>query len=94
MTVEEAVKKFQTDPKKGLSQKEAEKRRQQYGSNKLEKGKRRPMIFRFFDQFKDLMIIVLIVAAFLAYYLNDFRGGTILLIIVFVNACIGFSGWS
>ncbi|MBU1935117.1 HAD-IC family P-type ATPase [Patescibacteria group bacterium] len=79
-----------TDVKSGLSPLEAEKRLEKYGPNKLEEGRRRPMIFRFFDQFKDLLIIVLIIAAFLAYYLNDFRSGTILLVIVFVNACIGF----
>lgn len=90
MTVEEAVNQLKTDPKKGLSEKEAEKRLKEQGPNKLEEGKRRPMLFRFFDQFKDLMIIVLIAAAFLAYYLDDFRGGTILLIIVAVNAVIGF----
>ncbi|MBU0706069.1 cation-transporting P-type ATPase [Patescibacteria group bacterium] len=89
-SAEEAIQKLRTDGKKGLTQSEAEKRLTQYGHNELKEGKRRPMIFRFFDQFKDLLIIVLIVAAFLAYYLGDFRGGTILLVIVFVNSVIGF----
>lgn len=90
MPAQEAVAFLKTDSKKGLSEKEAQQRLDKHGHNKLEEGKKRPMIFRFFDQFKDLMIIVLIVAAFLAYYLDDFRGGTILLIIVLVNAVIGF----
>lgn len=86
----EAIRKLKTDSKNGLSQSEAEKRFEQYGPNELKEGKRRSMVFRFFDQFKDLLIVVLIIAALLAYYLGDFRGGTILLIIVFVNAIIGF----
>ncbi len=88
--VDEAVKTLKTDAKVGLSEREAERRLQKYGPNKLEEGKKRHPFFKFLDQFKDLMIIVLIVAAFLAYYLGDFRGGTILLVIVLVNAIIGF----
>jgi Ca2+-transporting ATPase len=90
LTVDEAVTKLETNLESGLSQKEAEKRFQEYGPNQLKEGKHPPIIFRFFDQFKDLLIVVLIIAALLAYYLDDFRGGTILLVIVFVNACIGF----
>lgn len=90
ITAQEAAAALKTDLKKGLSQKEAERRLLQYGPNRLTEGKRRPMVFRFLDQFKDLMIMVLIIAAFLAYYLKDFRGGTILLVIVAVNAVIGF----
>ena len=90
ISADEAVKSLKSDKEQGLSEREAQKRLEEYGPNKLCEGKRRPMIFRFFDQFKDLMIIVLIVAAFLAYYLGDFRGGTILLVIVFVNSVIGF----
>ena len=90
LSVQEAEKKLNSDVKSGLSSAEAEKRLEKYGHNRLEEGKRRPMALRFLDQFRDLMIIVLIVAAILAYYLDDFRGGTILLVIVFVNAVIGF----
>lgn len=90
LSVKEAVTRLKTDNKTGLSPREAEHRFSHYGINKLKEGKKRPVFFKFIDQFKDLLIIVLIIAASLAYYLNDFRGGTILLIIVFVNAVIGF----
>ncbi len=90
ISADEAVKRLKTDPKKGLTSAEAARRLIKYGQNELREGKRQPYIFRFFGQFKDLLIIVLIVAAILAYYLGDFRGGTILLIIVFVNASISF----
>lgn len=90
LSIEEAALRLKTDSKNGLTEKEAQKRLKTYGPNKLAEGKKRPVIFRFLDQFRDLMIIVLIVAALLAYYLDDFRGGTILLVIVLVNALIGF----
>ena len=90
LSAKEAIKRLKTDGKNGLTPREVEHRKKQYGLNQLAESKRRPVIFRLFDQFKDLLIIVLIIAALLAYYLNDFRGGTILLIIVLVNALIGF----
>jgi len=90
ISAQEAVEALKTNAKEGLSEKETQARLQKYGPNQLAEAKRRPMIFRFFDQFKDLLIIVLIIAAFLAYYLDDFRAGTIILIIVIVNAIIGF----
>jgi len=90
LTPEEAIKRLDTSVEKGLSSAEVKKRQVTHGFNTLKEGKRRPLILRFFDQFRDLLIIVLIVAALLAYYLQDFHGGTILLVIVFVNACIGF----
>ncbi len=89
-SIEESAALLNTDLEKGLTQKEAEKRSLEHGPNELREGKRRPMVLRFLDQFKDLLILVLILAAFLAYYLGDFRGGTILLVIVLVNAVIGF----
>lgn len=90
LSIEAAAEKLKTDLKKGLSSKEAERRIETYGLNELKEGKRRPVFFRFLDQFKDLLIVVLIVAGFLSYYLKDFQGGTILLLIVLANAIIGF----
>ncbi len=87
---EEAISRLSTHAELGLSEKDAEKRLLKHGPNELKEGERRPIVFRFFDQFKDLLIIVLIIAAGLAYYLDDFRGGTILLAIVVINAGIGF----
>lgn len=90
LSIEESLKQLKSDLEKGLSEKEAEKRLAKFGKNQIQKSKKQPIIFRFFGQFNDPMIILLIVAALLAYYLNDFRGGTILLVIVTVNAIIGF----
>ncbi|PIZ70591.1 HAD family hydrolase [Candidatus Peregrinibacteria bacterium CG_4_10_14_0_2_um_filter_43_11] len=90
LSVDQAAAQLKTNLHNGLNQEEAQNRLSAYGLNSLAEKKRRSVVFRFFDQFKDLMIIVLIVAALLAYYLGDFRGGTILLVIVFANAVIGF----
>ncbi len=49
--------------REGLSTTEAKNRLEMYGRNELEEGKKRSLIAKFFDQFKDLMIIILLVAA-------------------------------
>lgn len=57
---------FGSDANHGISSAEAKKRLDQYGPNALAGKKKRSMFARFMDQFKDLMIIVLLVAAVLS----------------------------
>ncbi len=90
MSSEQAANSLNSDLEKGLTSKKAESLFKSVGPNELKAGERPSIFLRFFDQFKDLLILVLIFAALLAFYLGDFRGGTILLVIVFVNALIGF----
>ncbi len=93
--VEEVLAEVQSS-KEGLSHAEAKARLEKDGKNALEEAKKRPMILRFFDQFKDLMIIVLLAAAVVSGILSIVEGkyeelidsGLILLIVV-VNAIIG-----
>ena len=49
-----------TSADSGLSQKEAQLRLDQHGPNKLAEKKRKPRLARFFDQFKDVMILILL----------------------------------
>jgi Ca2+-transporting ATPase len=90
LSSEEAVVRLGTDAKEGLTEREAERRLAQFGENKLREGRRRPLFFRFFDQFKDFLIIVLVVAMLFSYYLKDYQGGAVLMAIVIINAIIGF----
>lgn len=74
----------------GISPEEAEKRRQEYGPNELtEKSKKTPFTM-FLDQFKDFMIIVLIAAAILSGFLGELSDTIAIIIIVVLNAVIGF----
>ena len=56
------LEEMQTDAN-GLTNDEAQKRLSEYGPNELEEGKKKSMVQKFFEQFKDLMIIVLLAAA-------------------------------
>lgn len=78
----------------GLSQREAEKREQEFGKNKLAEGKKDSLLTRFLSQLKDPMIIILIAAAMVsgitaAYASEPFTDVIIILIVVFINAVLG-----
>lgn len=90
MTIQEALTRLDTDARRGLTEAEAAKRLKEFGPNQLQAAKRDPLIFLFFNQFKDLLIGLLILAAGLAYYLKDFHTTIILIVIVLLNALIGF----
>ena len=80
---------FQSN-EKGLTDSEAQDRLKKYGSNEiLEKEKRQGMDI-FFSQFKNPLILVLIIAAIIAYFLHDKLGAIVILAIVFINTFLGF----
>ena len=56
-----------SDLKNGLSQTEAENRLLQYGENKLKEKKNKSLFVRFLAQFKDAMIIILLIAAVISF---------------------------
>ena len=94
MSVEETKKELDTDLQNGLSQQDVEKRREKYGLNELKSAKKKTLLQRFADQFKDFSIIVLIIAAIVsgAVGIAEGEGVTdtiIILIVVLVNAIIG-----
>jgi Ca2+-transporting ATPase len=75
---------------KGLSREEAEKRLDKYGKNELKAKIRVPLWLLFLLQFKELLILILILGGFISYFIGNYRDGSIIFIIVFVNAIIGF----
>lgn len=76
---------------KGLSQLEAANRLAKNGLNELVTKKNKPAWVYFFDQFKDFMIIILMVAAVLSGIMGDMVDTIVILIIVLLNALLGFS---
>ena len=62
-TSDEVVKKLNSDIQKGLSDEEVKKRQESYGFNELKTKKKKTLIQKFLEQFKDFMIIILIIAA-------------------------------
>jgi Ca2+-transporting ATPase len=89
LPVDAVVAGLGSDIESGLSAAEAEQRRRRYGGNLLRENGRRPFRRLVLHQFRDPLIIILCVAAALAYYLGDLRGATVLLAIIAINAVIG-----
>ncbi len=74
----------------GLSDTEARQRLERFGPNRLREKPRRPAWLKFLDQFKNLLVIVLIGAAVLAGTIGDIKDAVVILIVVVFNACLGF----
>ena len=62
-TAEEIIKYLNSDEKNGLSSSQISSLQAQYGENKLKEKKKKGLLARFLDQFKDVMIIILLIAA-------------------------------
>ncbi|MGK0551959.1 cation-translocating P-type ATPase [Enterococcus faecalis] len=83
------LQKMETTPE-GLSTQEAQKRIEIYGENALDEGKKKSIFVKFFEQFKDFMIIVLLVAAVIsAVFSHDVVDSVIILLVVVLNAIFG-----
>ena len=81
---------LETDLGKGLSVLEASRRLQRFGTNQLTAKKPRPPWLRFLDQFKNLLVGVLVGAAVLAGVVGDLEDAAVILIVVVFNAALGF----
>ncbi len=80
----------------GLTESEAAARLERYGENKLRGGKKKTNLQRFLDQFKDVMILILLAAAAVSFVIacvegepNEFFEPVLILVIVILNAVMG-----
>lgn len=73
----------------GLTTAQAKENLEKYGHNKLKEEKKRSILLLFADQFKDVMIIILILAALISGWLGETIDAVIILAIVVVNAILG-----
>ena len=76
--------------RKGLTTREAEKRLEQYGYNELKHNKKKSAFLIFLSQFNDFIVWVLIGATVISGFMGDKADAITILIIVFVNALLGF----
>ena len=88
--IDDIIKQFKSNSECGLDVQRIELSRKQYGKNVLKDDHSRSVIFILFHQFTSPLVIILIVASLVSYYLGQPRDGSILLVIVILNALIGF----
>ena len=93
-TASEVKDIFNTDLKNGLTNSKASENLEKFGFNELKAQKKVPLIIKFLEQFKDFMIIILIIAAIVSGAISIAQGekitdSVIILIVVIANAIIG-----
>lgn len=95
-TAKQVLSALHADREHGLTADEAEKRFQEYGANVLKEKKKKTNLQRFLDQFKDVMILILIAAAIVSFviaWIEDdakaFFEPCLILLIVILNAIMG-----
>jgi len=89
LTAKEVMEELETG-KEGLSRNKSRERLKKYGKNELKGKGGVPKWLLFLSQFRDVMVILLIVAGSISYIIGNFRDGTVMFVIVIVNAIIGF----
>jgi Ca2+-transporting ATPase len=88
-TVEDVFNTLNTG-NEGLSQAQVSERQQKYGLNRIIAKVAVPAWIKFLLQFKDVMIILLIIASAISFIIGSYSDGAIMLIIVLINAVIGY----
>ena len=93
--IKETAKELRTNIKTGLSEEDVKIRQEEFGKNKIEEGKKVSLLVKFLAQFKDFMIIILILAAGISALVSYFEGtgdyfdSVIIIAIVIFNGIIG-----
>ncbi|MBM4240849.1 MAG: calcium-translocating P-type ATPase, PMCA-type [Euryarchaeota archaeon] len=89
LSVDETLKKLNSSAI-GLTSEEAQKRVLEYGKNELVEERKAGPVQLFLGQFKDILILILIIAAIAAYYVGDTLDAIVILIVVVINSVVGF----
>ncbi|MDF7627362.1 cation-translocating P-type ATPase [Lactobacillaceae bacterium L1_55_11] len=87
--VDQVLKDLDTSRQNGLSDAEVERRLETNGPNQLNEAKSTSLVHKFIDQFKDLMIAILLVAALIAAFTGELTDAIFILAIVIINALFG-----
>ena len=87
-TAQQALEAQQAD-QKGLSDQQARSRLEQYGPNKLSEGKKKSVLQIFLEQFKDLLVVILIVAALISAASENVESTIVIFAVLILNAILG-----
>ncbi len=90
MPARDVARELGADTEHGLSSDEVAERIQRYGRNEIAAGKQRSPFWIFFGQFTDFLILVLLAAAVISGFAGDLKDTALIIVIVVLNAIIGF----
>lgn len=88
MKKEDVLKMLGTD-ENGLTQNQAKENQQKYGKNELAEGKKKNPFILFLEQYKDFLVIILIIAAIISGVLGDIESAIVIFVVITINAILG-----
>lgn len=86
---EEVLKQLGANEQQGLTNKAAQEKLAQVGPNALVEGKKKSVVEVFLEQFKDLMVIILIVAAVISAFTGNLESTAVIIVVLILNAILG-----
>ena len=87
-TGQETQECLRTAPE-GLGAEEVRRRAEQFGPNKLSEGKKKSVAQVFLEQFKDLMVVILIIAALISAFSGNAESTIVIFTVLILNAILG-----
>lgn len=88
MKKEDVLKMLGTD-ENGLTQNQAKENQKKYGKNELADGKKKNPFILFLEQYKDFLVIILIIAAIISGVLGDIESAIVIFVVITINAILG-----
>lgn len=87
--VETVLKAFNVNKDKGLSNEQLENSKEQYGFNELVEKKKKSLLAVFLEQFKDLLVIILIAAGVISIFTDNVESTIVIFAVIILNAILG-----
>ena len=72
-----------------LTDEQVREHQEKYGRNELVEGKKKTTLQIFLEQYKDFLVIILIIAAIVSGFLGDIESAIVILIVITMNAILG-----
>ena len=88
MKKEDVLKMLGTD-ENGLTQNQSKENQKKYGKNELAEGKKKNPFILFLEQYKDFLVIILIIAAIISGVLGDIESAIVIFVVITINAILG-----
>lgn len=89
MSKEDLISSLETDPHLGLTDDEVKRRLEKYGSNELKEEAGKSFLSKLLAQFSDFLILILIAAALISFFVGEANDAIVILAIVILNAFLG-----
>lgn len=89
LSIEQIITDVSTDLLNGLGYEEALSRQKQYGFNELAEKSKESLLYKFINQFKDFLVLILLAASVISLFIGEITDAIVIIAIVILNASLG-----